>query len=235
MPICLGRTLACGIIVAAGLTGQSAGDAEVAVVTTVHEQRILGVIPNYQTVNDPSVHTPALTAKQKWALALKETIDPFNVANAMLASGLSQWGNQTPKYGEGYPAYGKRFGAAFGDFATQNFFSAGVLATWLHQDPRYFRKGPEFGVLHRIVYSASRIGVTRTDIGTNTFNSSGVFGMMLGIGASNLYYPSSSVKWEVMAGRLQSSLTGSLIGNIMCEFWPDIQKHVLHRRHVPKG
>jgi hypothetical protein len=77
--------------------------------------------------------------------------------------------------------------------------------------------------------------VARNDAGINTFNSSGVFGMMLGIGASNLYYPSSSVKWDVMAGRLQTSLTGSVIGNLMCEFWPDIQKHVLHRKRTSRG
>ncbi len=59
-----------------------------------------------------------------------------------MAAGFSQMGNQTPKYGEGGRAYGKRVGAALADFGTQNVFSAGLLANLLHQDPRYYRKGP---------------------------------------------------------------------------------------------
>src|SRR5690349_23964930 len=67
--------------------------------SSVHGDRILGVIPNYQTVNDSSVPVAPLTTKQKWALALKSTLDPFNVANAAFGASFSQMGNQTPKYG----------------------------------------------------------------------------------------------------------------------------------------
>src|SRR5438105_3106296 len=117
--------------------------------------RILGVIPNYQTVNDSTVPVAPLTPRQKWRLAVRETLDPFNIANAAFGSGFSQMGNQTPKYGEGGAAFAMRFGAAWADLATQNFFSAGVLATVLHQDPRYYRMGPQSGVVKRVVYSLS--------------------------------------------------------------------------------
>jgi hypothetical protein len=198
-----------------------------------NEDRILGVIPNYQTVSDPSLPVVPLTKKQKWSLLVRETLDPFNVANAALGSGFSQWGNQTPKYGVGGAAYGKRFGAAVADLGTQNLFSAGVLACLLHQDPRYFRKGPESRVLSRVGYSLSRIVVARQDSGRSAFNASGIFGMMLGIGASNLYYPSASMHGNVMANRLTTSLTGGVIGNLMSEFWPDIQRKLFHRRRRP--
>jgi len=99
--------------------------------------RIMGVIPDFQTVRDPSVAVVPLTPRQKWSLAFKESVDPFNVASAAMAAGFSQMGNQTPKYGEGGPSYGKRFGAALADFGTQNVFSAGLLANVLQQDPRY--------------------------------------------------------------------------------------------------
>ena len=196
----------------------------------LNEERILGVMPNYATVNNPTHLTPPLTAKQKWNLALQESIDPFNLANAVLATGFSQMGDQTPKYGEGAAAFGKRYGAALADFATQNVFSAGVLACLLHQDPRYFRLGPEHNVLHRIGYSASRLVVARQDSGASAFNASGIFGMMLGIVASNAYYPSASVSGEVMLGRVETSLTGGLIGNLTSEFWPDCQLWMHHHR-----
>ncbi len=193
-------------------------------------ERILGIIPNYQTVNDPNSRFVPLTHKQKWDLAWKQTIDPFNIVSGALSAGLSQIDNQTPKYGEGGAAYARRFGAALGDSGSQNFFGTGLLACMLHEDPRYFRKGPQSRILVRVAYSISRLAVTKKDSGATGFNSSGIFGMVLGIGASNLYYPSASVKWTVMSERLTTSLTGGVIGNLTSEFWPDIQSHVFHKK-----
>lgn len=197
-----------------------------------NEERILGVMPDFQTVTETGGRAVPLTAKQKWGLAIKETMDPFNVMNAALAAGLSQMGNQTPKYGEGGRAYGERFGAALADFGAQNLFSAGLLASVLHQDPRYFRKGPGAKVPARILYSLSRIVVARQDSGRASFNASGIFGMAMGIAASNLYYPSGSVRGSVMAGRVETCLFGGVTGNLMSEFWPDLQKKFFHRKHV---
>jgi hypothetical protein len=197
-----------------------------------NEERILGVMPDFQTVRDPSSQFVPLTPMQKWDLAVKETVDPFNIASAAMASGFSQMGNQTPKYGEGWQAYGQRFGAAQADFATQNFFSAGLLACLLHQDPRYYRRGPQSPILTRVAYSVSRLVIARTDSGKSTFNSSGIFGMALGIAASNLYYPAASVRGEVMAGRVMTSLNGGVIGNLTSEFWPDIQKKFFRKKRV---
>jgi hypothetical protein len=204
--------------------------ASVVPASPFNEERILGVMPDYQTVRDSSIPIAPLTAKQKWDLAWKETVDPFNFASVVMAAGFSQRGNQTPKYGEGDAAYGERIGAAFADFGTQNFFSAGVLANLLHQDPRYYRKGPGAGVLKRVAYSVSRVAVVRTDSGRAAFNSSGVGGMMMGIAASNLYYPAASVRGTVMAGRLYTSLLGGVIGNVMSEFWPDVQQKFFHSK-----
>lgn len=195
----------------------------------IGNQRILGVIPDYQTV-DARVTTP-LTARQKWSLALKESVDPFNIVTAGIGAAFSQQGNQTPKYGEGSEAFGERYGAALADMTTQNLFSAGVLATVLHEDPRYFRMGPEGGgIPKRILYSLSRVVIARRDNGHTTLNIAGLGGMVLGIAASNLYYPSASVNGEVMAGRLTTSLFSGVTGNLMSEFWPDLQKKFFHRR-----
>lgn len=204
----------------------------------LNHDRILGVIPNYQTVNNPTAATPPLTPKQKWLFFLDESRDPFNIAGEALSAGLSQADNQTPKFGEGGAAYAKRLGAAVGDFTSQNLFSDAVLACLLHQDPRYFRKGPPTRFLVRVAYSLSRIAVGRQDSGRSAFNSSGIFGMMMGIGASNLYYPSVSRTGNVMAARVGTSLGGWALGNVAAEFWPDIQRKffqngVLHLKRPP--
>jgi len=194
-----------------------------------NEERIAGVIPDYQTVRDTHGPVKPLTARQKWYLAWKETEDPFNVASAAMTAAFSQADNQTPKYGEGAAAYGKRFGAALADFGTQNAFSAGLFATVLHQDPRYFRMGPESGIVRRVGYSVSRLAVARQDSGRLAFNASNIFGMILGIAASNAYYPAASRTGTVMVGRLGTSLMGGAIGDLMSEFWPDVQR-LLHRK-----
>jgi hypothetical protein len=204
--------------------------APAAVSVPLNEERILKLIPDYQTVRDTSHPVAPMTAAEKWNLGWRETIDPFNIATAAMTAAFSQRGNQTPKYGEGWPDYGRRFGAAVGDFGTQSFFSAGVFATLLRQDPRYFRKGPASGVARRAWYSASRLFVCRNDAGRPAFNGSGLLGMSLGIAASNLYYPSASRTGTIMAGRVETSLLGGVTGNFMSEFWPDIQRKFFHKK-----
>jgi hypothetical protein len=216
-----------GLLAATGVRAQSSDG--------LNHDRIMGIIPDYQTVNDATSSTPPLTPKQKWQFFVEESRDPFNIAAAALSAGLSQADNQTPKYGEGGIAYTERFGAALGDFGSQNLFSDAMLACLLHQDPRYFRRGPQSRILPRIAYSLSRIAVARQDSGRSTFNASGVFGMALGIGASNLYYPSVSRTGTVMATRVGTSVAGWALGNVAAEFWPDIRQKFfangfLHRK-----
>jgi hypothetical protein len=210
------------LLASAGARAQSADG--------LNHDRIMGVVPNYQTVDNATAATPPLTPKQKWLFFLEETRDPFNIAAAALSAGLSQADNQTPKYGEGGAAYAKRFGAAAGDFTSQNFFGDAALACLFHQDPRYFRKGPQARFLARIAYATSRIAVARQDSGRPAFDASGILGMMLGIGASNLYYPPASRRGTVMATRLGTSVAGWAIGNVAAEFWPDIR-----RKFFPNG
>ncbi len=192
--------------------------------------RILGVIPNFQTVSDPSQAIAPLTVKQKFALFLRETVDPFTFVSAAGGAALSQAGNNDPKYGQGSGPYGQRFGAALADVTTQNFFSDAVLASLLHEDPRYFRRGPEFRFWYRLGYSLSRVVVTRTDHGKRTFNYANVGGMSLGIGLSNAYYPGRSVNGTEVAERFGTSLVASALSNILPEFWPDIRQKVFHRK-----
>jgi len=196
----------------------------------LNEERIFKVIPDYQTVQDTSHPVAPLSPAQKWNLGWKEAADPFNIASAAMTAAFSQHDNQTPRYGEGWPNYGRRFGAAVADFGSQSFLSAGVFATLLHQDPRYFRKGPGTGVLGRAWYSVTRLVVCRNDAGRPVFNASNFLGMGVGIAASNLYYPSASRTGTVMAGRIETSLFGGVTGNLLSEFWPDLQRRFFHKK-----
>jgi hypothetical protein len=195
--------------------------------------RILGVIPNYLTVEDSTKRVAPLTVKQKFQLFAKETFDPFTAGAAAAGAALSQAGNDDPRYGEGAGPYGERFGAAVADITTQNFFSDAVLASLLHEDPRYFRRGPEFGVWYRVGYALSRVVVTRTDAGKDRFNYSGMLGMGMGIALSNAYYPESSVNGKEVASRFETSVAASALSNLLPEFWPDIHQKFFHHKSRP--
>lgn len=187
------------------------------------DHRLVGVLPDFATVQ-PSESDAPLTFKQKWDLAIKGTIDPYNLVNSVLTAAFAQDGNQTPKYGEGGVAFTQRFGAAVADGATQSILGGVVFAQMLHQDPRYFRLGPGVGIAHRALYSVSRLMIVRTESGKDTFNSSGMLGIVGGIGLSNVYYPAASIRGRVMAERLSTSFTGVVVGNVMSEFVPDLEK-----------
>ena len=196
------------------------------------DDRIFGVIPNYLTVENPQEHVAPLTVKEKFELFAKETVDPFTFASSAAGAALSQIDNDNPKYGHGAGPYAERFGAAMADVTTQNFFSDAVLASWLHEDPRYFRKGPGSPVVTRIFYAMSRVVITRRDSGKDAFNFSGILGMGMGIALSNAYYPPASINGPEMGSRVGTSLISSALGNLLPEFWPDFKAKLARYRHL---
>lgn len=226
----------CGAAIPGAMAQTPSDSPEPVIASSAHaepisDDRILGLIPNFQTISDPSQAVKPLTAKQKWQLFIKETADPFTFVSAAMAAGISQSGNDTPKYGVGAGPYGQRVGAAYADLATQNFFSDALLAPIFHQDPRYYRMGPGRSVMRRTFYSMSRLFVTRQDSGQAAFNISGVLGMGMGIALSNAYYPSSNVNGSVVGSRFVSSIVGASFGNLLPEFWPDVKRALAQRRH----
>jgi len=197
----------------------------------ISNERILGVIPNFQAVSDPATPYTPLRVRDKWKLFVMETVDPYTFASSAAGAGLSQWHKGAPNYGVGTGPYLQRFGAAQADVTTQNFFSDAVLAPLLHEDPRYFREGPGRSVLHRVFYATSRLAITRKDSGRNGFNFSGIIGTGLGIALSNAYYPPKSVNGGEMGSRAVTSLTAGALGNLLPEFWPDVKTGLARLRH----
>jgi hypothetical protein len=197
------------------------------------DDRIFGIMPNYQTVSDPNQKVVPLTKKQKFELFVRETTDPFTFVSAGLGAAMSQHGNDNPKYGNGFAPYMQRVGAATADLTTQNFFSDFVLASAFHEDPRYYRMGPGHSVMRRAAHAMSRLVITQTDSGNKTFNFSGVLGMGMGIALSNAYYPDRSVGGHEVGSRFVTSMTGASLGNLLPEFWPDIKQKFFRHKNAP--
>ncbi len=195
----------------------------------ISNDRILGVIPNFQTVSEPGVKYEPLRVRDKWRLFVKESVNPFTFASAAAGAALSQIGNGNPKYGYGATPYLQRFGAAQADMTTQSFFGDAVLASLFREDPRYFRMGKRRSALRRVGYALSRTVITRYDSGRDGFNFAAVTGMGMGIVLSDAYYPRQSVGGGELRSRFITSIAGSALGNLLPEFWPDIREK-FHRR-----
>lgn len=184
-----------------------------------------------QTVPDPAVAGAPVTVEQKWQFFVQETFTPLTILASAATGGVSQATNTDPKYGVGSLAMAKRFGAATADNVTQNFFSDFVMASVLHEDNKYRRRGERYGFWSRVGYAVSRAVVTRTDAGASTVNWSNFTGTALSVGLSNAYYPTRSRNLNATAINWASSSAGVGFGNLFPEFLPDF-KRCLKRLHL---
>jgi hypothetical protein len=193
------------------------------------DKRVLGVLPNYRTVNETGVYT-AITAKQKLTIASKDSFDYPLVLLGGAFAGLSQLTNSDPSYGQGVKGYAKRLAANYADQAMGNMMTEGFFPVMLHEDPRYRRIGPTRGsVRYRTWYAATRVFVTRTDSGGTRFNYSEWLGNATGVAISNTYHPDER-NWSDNTTKLLTQVGTDAISQVLKEFWPDIKHKFFHKK-----
>ncbi len=194
-------------------------------------KRILGFIPNFQTKNDDPANQQPLTVKQKFALSFHQSVDFSAHIGNLFQAALQQASDTQPHYGEGWGPYAERFGAAEGDQASSAFFIFGLLPSILHDDPRYFRKGPSHSIKSRLYYSATRTVITRKDSGEPTFNIPQVAGQLFQQSISTIYYPAEDRTAERVFENWGTTLAYNSAYNVVKEFYPDVLHLLFHRRH----
>ena len=195
---------------------------------TYGDSHILGVVPNYTTVNEPPKKYQPISARGKFKLATEDTFDPCSLAITGIYAGVAQWGNNYRQFGQGAQGYGKRYGAAFADGAISNYITEGFLPSLLHEDPRLFRLGTG-RKMKRAIYAMTRVLITRTDSGGEQFNISEIAGNLASASLSNLYYPPLNRSVENTLDHFAINVLSDAGFNILKEFWPDMRRKVLHR------
>ena len=169
-----------------------------------------------------------LSSGQKFQLFFKSATDPWAYLLSAAGAGIDQADDSFPEYGQGAEGYGKRFGAAYADYFTGNFFGNAVLTSLLREDPRYFQKGTG-SYTKRVLWAASSSVWCKRDSGTWGPNYANVLGNLIGSSISNVYYPESD---RTARGTIERGFTVTaqgIIGAEVIEFWPDIV-----RRHNQK-
>jgi hypothetical protein len=193
-------------------------------------QRIAGIIPNFNAVNNGNA--APITPAQKFQLFFKGSIDPYQFALAGLDAGIGQAENSNPGYHQGFKGFARRYGANYGDNVDGNFWGNAVLPSLLHQDPRYFRMG-HGTILNRTLYSISTSVRTRGDNGKWQPAYSNLLGNLIGGAISNAYYPDGDRGLYPTLRRSLSVTYQGAIGALLIEFYPDVVDHY-KKRHAAR-
>jgi hypothetical protein len=178
------------------------------------KQRVFGIIPNFYVSyeSDPE----PLTTKRKFELALKVSTDPVTAAGVFLVATAKQAGN-TPDYGQGWGAYGKRLGAVAADGFSDIMIGGAILPSLLHQDPRYFYQGT--GTTgSRFRHAVFSTFVARTDKGRSQPNYSSLGGVLASSSLANLYYPRSNRGAGLVFGNFAIGIAERIGANVAQEF-----------------
>jgi len=184
--------------------------------------KVIGYMTNRSLVfPDIATSSRPLTAGSKFKLFINESISPAYVIAAASSAGISQARNVPSAYGQGWDAYGGRFGAAMGRASSNSFFATFLFATALHQDPRFYPEiNPSFW--GAVKYSTKRLVITRNDAGDSVVNASGLLGPFAAEGLANAYLPVSEQTAGKSLERVGIDFAWRFAGNMFKDYWPKI-------------
>lgn len=168
---------------------------------------------------DIALNTERLSPGQKFQIFVDNSISVHTVTWAMLGSAVGQADDSPTGFGEGWDAYSKRFGSSMGRQASSEFFGTFVLASALHEDPRFYAEvNPK--LMHAAKYSVQRVFVTRSDDGRDVINWSGLIGPAMAEGLANVYWPEQNRTVGDTLLRYGLDLATRAGGNMLREYWP---------------
>ena len=195
----------------------------------LNNDRLFFALPNLLTVENAS-SLPPLTTRQKFKAEAEGIFDPVEVVFVGIQAGIGQADNTNPTYHQGLIGYSRRFGTAYADTIIASFNTGAIWPSVLHQDPRYYQMGSG-NPFHRIVYSAMRVVVTRSDrTGNRQFNFSEFIGNSVAAGLSNTYHPGPHTIVST-TNVLTTQVLVDVLSNECKEFWPDLRRVLVRNKH----
>jgi hypothetical protein len=176
--------------------------------------RILGIAgPSQPTV---------LNQKARFQQYLLFTAGPLPILGELAGSGINQWTNTPPEWGQGWEAFGKRVGSNLGYNAVRQTITYAASAA-LDEDNRYF-SSHEQGFA-RVRYAVVSTVAARKRDGRRTFSVSSVAGVAGASAFSSIWGPPSYKGIGNISKNAGISLGVTAAFNIFREYLPDI----LHR------
>ena len=191
-------------------------------------KRILGIVPNFEAVS-VNAKLPPQSVKEKFKDATDDSFDYSSFIFVGGLAGVGQASNSIPEFHQGAAGYGRYYWHTFADQTDENYLVEFAFPVALRQDARYYTLG-RGGVLKRTAYSLSRILITRTDSGNETFNASEIIGAGAASGISDFYYPEQERTWTKTGQRWLTNVSLDGATFVLREFWPDINSALFHTK-----
>lgn len=190
--------------------------------------RILGFVPNFSAVS-ADTKLPPQSVRDKFIIAGRNSFDYGSFILTAFQSGFAMASNSYPEFHQGTVGYGRYYWHTLLDTASENFMVGGVGPVIFRQDSRFYTLG-HGGIRKRVIYAASRVLITRTDSGNETFNASEIIGAGAASSISSLYYPQQYHTWTKIGQRWLTSCLIDTANFTVKEFWPDINRKFFHSK-----
>ncbi|HYK35389.1 hypothetical protein [Alloacidobacterium sp.] len=191
-------------------------------------KRILWIVPNFRSVSVDE-KLPPQSLKDKFITTTLDSFDYSAFIFAGILAGISQAQNSYPEFHQGAAGYGRYYWHTLADQAVENYNVEFIFPTVFKQDSRYYTLG-RGGIIKRTGYSFSRVLITRTDSGNETFNASEIMGAGSASALSSLYYPSRERTWTKIGQHWLTNVGLDGMTFIFKEFWPDINSAIFHQK-----
>lgn len=178
-----------------------------------------GVVDKILSLVGPADPAP-LTPKQNFELYLLNTAGPVPLAGEAVGAAYGQLTNRPSEYGQGWAAFGKRYGANLAYNATRQTISYGMSLA-LREDTRYFASRAQ-GVWPRTRHAIVSTFTARRPDGQQTFSFAGVAGVAGACTISSIWGPGSWKGADNIASNAGISFAATAGLNVVREFLPDI-------------
>ena len=195
-----------------------------AVVSTRPAQACTQQVNPFQRFLSTSLPHP-MSGGQKFKLAVKDVIDPFNLITVVGISAIDVGQNSHSPYGPGMRGFGWNAGVSFSQDMTGEFFGTFLIPAIMRQDPHYHRM-PHSSIPMRACHAIIQTFVTQGDNGRPMFNWANLPGFLIEDEISNLYVPGRHTNMQSTTARVTIGLATVPIGNFITEFLPDVAKRV---------
>jgi hypothetical protein len=167
----------------------------------------------------PSNEKP-LTRKEAFEAYVLSTVGPVPILGEAAGAGIGQWMNSPEEWGQGWGAYGKRFGSNMGYNALrQTITFGGGLA--FHEDTRYFASHAQ-GFWPRTKHALASTFSARHPDGSQRFAVSSTAGVIGAAALSSMWGPPSWKGAGNIAQNAGISFASTAAFNVVREFLPDI-------------
>ncbi len=171
-----------------------------------------------------------LTGSERWKLYFNMTYCSAGtyLGPVMTALLLDQTSGTPREWGGGWPGFGRRVVSRAGTATLQSSFQA-PLAALLHEDVRYISSS-QHSLKRRAAHAVLYSFLTYNAQGHPTLNLASISSFYASTAVSTIWLPSirNAARYTFSNASEQIALGFPL--NVVQEFWPEIQRHVL-RRH----